>query len=720
MELPNLQALGRQLKEARREIRQLETALAAERAENRANAAQSAALVEDIYRSRSWRMTAPLRWLVTALQRRSPAQDGAVPADPQAPGAGAAADDVQAGLPAGLLKVDFDDLETANASCRRINLSPGLDGLASEELRSVLAGAVPEAGSEYRGWRQAPPAIGFIGSTELRTELSFDARVAVLDEDNWQAALAPGALRFLLVETVWHVEHRAWRYALTAGGHHDGFRRLLERCREIALPVVVWFRETPGNYAHFAWLASQADLVCVADTEVLERLRRDYPRAKLEPLPPAIQPALHNPLRSYGLMPAADALGDRIVFDGWWDLQDGLPELPQLRGLRGEGLLVAESHWDFARIRLDDSGDFRDCTVGCLDREEKLAMSRLQGAEVFAAAPLAGAWRSALGMARSAAAGSLVARLDGAEPWLPELRLPGAGGDPVAALRTLLADPVARARRRHQAWRGLMSAHTIAHRLQQVADSLGTGGRFIPPDERIACLLVTMRPERLAGCIDRFRADAYPEKELVVVVHGDDAGLEQHRRLVREGEPIRILQAGRSVSLGACLNFAASQTDAPYWTKIDDDDLYGANYLGDAMLYQRIGRFDVFGKPPVFNYLESSDELLWDVEWARHANLVHDAATARSALVAGGTLGGHRRVFDDVSFSERRRGGSDSDFIRRCYEAGLDVLAMDGFNFVRCRSARDGFHTWTIDEDEFRSRSLRVGDFDSASGQALC
>src|SRR5690606_33277004 len=132
-------------------------------------------------------------------------------------------------------------------------------------------------------------------------------------------------------------------------------------------------------------------------------------------------------------------------------------------------------------------------------------------------------------------------------------------------------DPLARTRWSHLAWRALLSRHTIAHRLQAMADTLGAGGAFLPPDERIAALLVTMRPELLQGCIERFRNDAYVAKELVVVVHGDNVDLGRCRSLVREGEPIRILQAGTSRSLGACLNFAASQTDAPYWTKVDDD-----------------------------------------------------------------------------------------------------------------------------------------------------
>ncbi|MCD9027307.1 glycosyltransferase [Luteimonas sp. BDR2-5] len=670
--------------------------------------AEQQRLREELLHSRSWRLTAPIRWLITKLRRQaSPDWQQAVePVVVSTPGTG------RGRLPDSLLLPQLGSIDGANATCRLLDLSPGLEGLLPAPARLALddVGSRPAAGG-YLGWRGDAPAIGFLGGDELRVELSFDARVVEINEQDWDSVLMPGALRFIVVETVWHVGERGWRYALVRdGGRSERFLRLLEHCRRISLPLVLWFRESPGNYEQFAWLAAYADLVCVADSEVARRLRRDYPDTRVDYLPPAIQPALHNPLRSYQLRDAADALGNSILFDGWWDLQGHLAELQQLRELQPHGLLIAESEWDFGRVRLADNPEFEPYAIGCLDQQEKLVMSRLQGAEVFAADPLAGAWRSALRMVRSAAAGSLVVRLDGAEPPLPELRLPGVGETgAVAALLAALADPLARARRRQLVWRGLMSAHTIAHRLQFIADALAVDAKFLPPEPRIACLLVSMRPELLSGCIERFRNDRYPHKELIVVVHDDVAELEGLRAQVREGEAIRFFRLGRSCSLGACLNFAISQTDAPYWTKMDDDDLYGPDYLSDVMLYQRLGNFSVFGKPPVFNYLESGDELIHDPEWARHANLVHGAAHAYAALVAGGTLGGKREVLEKIPFSEHRRGGSDSGFVRRCYRAGLDVLAMDGFNFVRCRSSDPGSHTWRVSDDEIRLRSMVVG-----------
>lgn len=684
-------------------VLRLELALARARAE----IAQLRTSYLKIVESRSWRLTMPLRWAMTVLRRAPLVSETSAENTKEA-----ALDNGIEALPYGMRLLPGDDLESANATCKLIDLSPGLEGVLSERARAVLDDTESSGSDLYLGWRTEPQRIAFIGSHELRCELAFDAHLSEIPEDGWKAALPPGKYAFLLMETVWEACNRQWRYALTCdGGKQAAVEALVSHCRSISLPVVVWFRESRAHYQQFAWLAALADRTYSSSMELLECLRRDFPARRIGLLAPAIQPALHNPLRSCRLVNATKALEQRILFDGWWDLRGNTDEHDRLRELTRRGLLVAESEWDFANIRLGDFPEFQNFVIGCLGREEKLAANRLFGAEVFLGQPLAGAWRAERSMLRAAAAGSLVARLDGATPFPPDLQLPDeAAVGQLEAMVSLLSDPLKRAAWSHRVWRTLASRHTFAHRLQQIADELMLSARFVPEQERIACLMVTMRPELLAGSIECFRRDVYPHKELIVVVNRDDCTAADFRGLVREEDPVRIYVAGRSRSLGACLNFAAAQTDAPLWAKIDDDDLYGPNYLSDVMLYRRATPLKVFGKPPVFGYLEGSDELLRDGLWAEQANIVHGAGHARAALVAGGTLGGERGVLDIVPFSEQRRGGSDSGFVRRCYQHGIDVVGMDGFNFVRFRSAHAGFHTWNLSEDEVRNRSASVGN----------
>ena len=274
------------------------------------------------------------------------------------------------------------------------------------------------------------------------------------------------------------------------------------------------------------------------------------------------------------------------------------------------------------------------------------------------------------------------------------------------------------ARARHLAVREILCWHCLADRLAAIARDLGlVDGQ--PRPEHVAHLLVTMRPQLLERCLERFRADRYPHRELIVVLHGDDVDVAPAKALVRPGEPVTIVHASANRSLGECLNMAIGHTQAPIWMKLDDDDHYGPAYTQDMMLYRRAINAPLMGKPPAFVHLEQGDELRWDPMWAAHANLLHDAEEATAALVAGGTLAGKREVLEAVGFSGARRGGSDSEFIQRCFEHGYGLLSTDCFNFARYRDAAEGAHTWKVSDEEIRKGTVLVGSRAALSDQVF-
>ena len=684
------------LRDAQRRIQDLELALEQSR---RLNESYLQALGR-VTASLPWRLSAPARataaWLRTL--RRKHVGDEA----PAAIVAGEIVDDqspvgqLLAVLPPEALLDDSAAATGAN-SCQLMDLSGPMRSMLGDRCEKLLSLEAADADTVQMEGRRSPARIAFLGSSALMRELAFESDITPLHEHAWWDQLSPDRFDLLLVETVWHVDNREWRYFLTVDGNgRPLLQRMLGRCHDLGIPIVLWYRESDANYSHFAWLADHANAIYSVEESTATRFAADYPDRKVGWLPPAVQPVLHNPVLPAALAKAARAKGSRVLLDGWASLanRSDANKHHLLSGI--PGLLVAESRWDVSRNTLrEHRREHRGNILGCLGAVDRLAISRLVGAELFEDDSSRPNWRGHSLQLQAAAGGAL--------PVGPAASLNAGPGS------YLISDPIERSRQSHRLFRTVFSGHCIAHRLQRIADDLRLPLDFLGAAPDIACLLVTMRPQLVPDCIERFRRDIYPHKELIIVVHQQRADLDSLRSHIRGGERVRIFKFGEDQILGACLNFAFAQTAAPYWCKMDDDDFYGPHYLSDFMLYRRAVDFDVAGKPMAFTLLDEPDELRWDRRWAERANLLKTGSDVANTGVAGATLMGHRRVLEATPFPERRRRGTDSEFLRVCHEHGWNLLSTDPFNFVRYRTEQDEFHTWQLGHDAIRERTVMVG-----------
>ena len=673
---------------------------------------------QQILTSTSWKITAPLRSLRMRMGAPPPVDSNVdfefeVDEDGQVSSAGSGIGMIPSDLPDKMIASSLSDALRSNEVCGILNLDWTMKGLVPDAfLEQQLPALRAEAESltaMYLGEDPAPARIAFLGSAELAAELAFEAGVTPLVESQWGAQLAASRYAMMLIEPVWHVSNREWRACMSNGARGSkNVEALLHDAKARGIPRVLWFRGSKADIDAFAWLALHVDAVYATDEATAAALQERVGRP-VGVLPTAIQPALHNPLRSWEQLPLT-GFADRVLYDGWLDLLEGASDDPLVRHFKGSHLLVGESEWEFGGVRLADAADFQENAVGCLSPASKIAMSKMVGVEIFRDTPLIPGWRRDLMAQRSIACGAIAAdTASSGTAWAGQpLR-----GDPKelsGQIEALLGDPLQRARTRHLAFRELFSRHCLADRLNQVSSDLGLDVHFGRRPAKVACLLVTMRPELLAGCLDRFRADRYPYKELVVVLHGKDWSLDDARALIRPGEEISIFQLGKEQSLGSCLNFAAAQSDAEYWAKFDDDDLYGPNYLSDIMLYRRAKDFELGGKTAAFIYSQAEDEILWDAKYAsERAWQFRRAGEGERVHIAGGTLIGKREVLETVPFSDVRRRGSDTDLLRRADEAGFDFVSFDFFNFALFRSGAEGFHTWNSNMEVFKQRTIGVG-----------
>src|SRR5690606_34773329 len=134
----------------------------------------------------------------------------------------------------------------------------------------------------------------------------------------------------LLIEPVWHVGNREWRACLSNGARgQENVEALLRDAKARGTPRVLWFRGSEGDLDAFAWLALHVDAVYATDEAMAVALQECTGRP-VGVLPTAIQPALHNPLRSWEQLPLT-GFADRVLYDGWLDLLEGASDDPLLR-----------------------------------------------------------------------------------------------------------------------------------------------------------------------------------------------------------------------------------------------------------------------------------------------------------------------------------------------------------------------------------------------------
>ena len=216
----------------------------------------------------------------------------------------------------------------------------------------------------------------------------------------------------------------------------------------------------------------------------------------------------------------------------------------------------------------------------------------------------------------------------------------------------------------------------------------------------VSVIVATRRPAFVADAVGMIAAQAYGPLELVLVLHRHTpVDLPPEAREACRAAGACVVQAPPTSTLGECLNAGIAASRGELIAKVDDDDVYGPAYLGEAVAAFLAGKGDVIGKAEHYVYLAAARELLLWLPGASEAD-------GQSDLV-GGTLLFPRPLgldpgFRPLSISE------DVDFLDSCAAAGLRLYATSRRHFARRRLGDTAHHTWHADDAFFRQRCLTV------------
>ncbi len=213
--------------------------------------------------------------------------------------------------------------------------------------------------------------------------------------------------------------------------------------------------------------------------------------------------------------------------------------------------------------------------------------------------------------------------------------------------------------------------------------------------ETVSVLACTNRPEYLQHAVEQVNEQTYPQREIVVILHGDafPPDVEEWIRGVAE-VPATIVRAAGTDSLGRALNAGVEAASGTLIAKMDDDDWYADEHLWDLVLAREYSGAVLVGKAAEFLYLAELDFTMR--RWAKGGEKFGRDIAGATMLIAKDAireLGGWRDVPRAV----------DQRLLDDVQAAGEKVYRAHGFGFVVNRHSH---HTWNPEPEYFIAQAV--------------
>ncbi|NYI76313.1 glycosyltransferase [Nocardioides panzhihuensis] len=218
------------------------------------------------------------------------------------------------------------------------------------------------------------------------------------------------------------------------------------------------------------------------------------------------------------------------------------------------------------------------------------------------------------------------------------------------------------------------------------------GHRLLP---KVSVVLSTMRPGRVAAVIEALAAQRYPDVEIIVALHGAEGPLPPRLEQVLAATGAVVTRHEKEKAFGAVLADAARIASGDLVVKIDDDDIYGPQVIGDLVLAHLYSGADMVGKTTEYLYLEA-------LEHTVHRTF---ATEMHHYQIAGGAMMLSTAMLNEIGGWRPTPNSTDRSVLIRVGNAGGIGYRTNGLGYVYIRHA-DG-HTWRRDDS-----SLVAGSYE--------
>lgn len=224
--------------------------------------------------------------------------------------------------------------------------------------------------------------------------------------------------------------------------------------------------------------------------------------------------------------------------------------------------------------------------------------------------------------------------------------------------------------------------------------SLRTGNMS---EESVSVVLATKRPDFVEHALRNFMAQTWPNKELVLGLHGfamSDLASSTAAEASRLGQ---VREFNEDVVFGEMLQELSAIADGVIIAKMDDDDWYAPPHLEDLVYALRFSGAQLVGSPVQFVYLHSADMTVQRGEEFMYKYGGHPG---------GPTFMLPKAVLAEAGGWPLTRRAVDTGLNQKVVEVGGSVFQSHGRNFLF--NKRSSGHTWKASTEYFLRSARRM------------
>ena len=590
--------------------------------------------------------------------------------------------------------------EAYEAGHRKLETVRGAEGVWVGRGRKRRLKFRPSAIQPARRRSQPDVRVGVVLDEFSSAGFGLEWDCVQLSPKSWRDQLAEHDVDMVFVESAWSGDQGLWAGKIASHDHsaYSPLRELTEWCRERSVPTAFWNKEDPPHYDDFLSAAKLFDFVFTSDANRLAEYVRDLGHDRVDVLPFAAQPVIHNPVRpKHGWHERDVAFGGMYFAAKYPERREQLDVLLKAADTASASMetgLEIFSRQMGGDARYQFPAAYARRVVGALNYPEMLtaykAYKTFLNVNSVVDSPTMCSRRIFEIIASGANVVTTPSAAIGTHFSADEIFSAATEEEAELLLRALHRNPELGERQMHRGQRRIWREHTYRARSNQI---LAAVAPKLPLEVRrptVSVLVSTMRPWQLEHVFQTVGSQRDVDAELVLLTHGftSDAATISHLKEQYGVAAVTLLTAGAEVTLGECLNLCVNAAAGEVLTKLDDDDFYAADYLSDQLYALEFSSADIVGKQAHYMFLADRNATLlrfpqWEHRYTR--------------TVMGPTIMGSADVFRGSPFAAVGS-GEDSRFLRDVVSAGGVVYASDRFNY--CQQRTGGGHTWKVTETE--------------------